>query len=373
MPLIKSGSKNAISSNIREMVRAGHPQKQAVAAAMSNARKYAAGGATNDDPLWLQSGLTPTPPQSRILDPFNPPQVRGPIQAIKDAFTHRPEDSGVGDFINAASWVLPAGRGPIAVKGMRSRPINDNHHSIQQEIDSINRAYTNNKRVVNTSVGRPDLGQLLDAFNVRPYERALALQNVKKENPWKPEMIKPESPRASGGRVNMFAAGGSVGKYAAGGTSWEERSSGRALTHEGMIHSPVPGRTDALPITVGGGSYVVPADHLAALGQGNSTAGGAILNQMLGLSKKGGLRTPRPIIHRQGRMKMPKIATGGSADGGSKVPIVAAGGEFVIPPDKVREIGGGDIDKGHKILDHWILSTRKKHIKTLKNLKPPKQ
>src|SRR5882724_4410128 len=40
MPLIKSGSKPAISNNIREMMKAGHPQDQAVAAALSMARKY---------------------------------------------------------------------------------------------------------------------------------------------------------------------------------------------------------------------------------------------------------------------------------------------------------------------------------------------
>ena len=164
-------------------------------------------------------------------------------------------------------------------------------------------------------------------------------------------------------------------KFASGGSApFETRMSARALTHEGMIHSPVPGRTDALPITVGGGSYIVPADHLAALGQGNSTAGAHIMNQMLGLSKKGGLKVPRAIIHRQGRMKMPHIATGGSPPShGSKVPIIAAGGEYVISPEKVREVGGGDIDHGHRVLDHWVLSTRKKHIKTLKNLKPPKK
>lgn len=39
MPLKKSKSKAAFSSNVSEMIKAGHPQKQAVAAAYSIKRK----------------------------------------------------------------------------------------------------------------------------------------------------------------------------------------------------------------------------------------------------------------------------------------------------------------------------------------------
>jgi hypothetical protein len=39
MPLESGSSREIVSRNIREMVRSGHPQRQAIAAALSNARK----------------------------------------------------------------------------------------------------------------------------------------------------------------------------------------------------------------------------------------------------------------------------------------------------------------------------------------------
>lgn len=42
MPLEKGSSREVVSENIREMVNAGHPQKQAVAAALNEARRSGA-------------------------------------------------------------------------------------------------------------------------------------------------------------------------------------------------------------------------------------------------------------------------------------------------------------------------------------------
>jgi len=42
MPLKKGTSKATVSQNIREMIHSGHPQKQAVAAALGEARRSGA-------------------------------------------------------------------------------------------------------------------------------------------------------------------------------------------------------------------------------------------------------------------------------------------------------------------------------------------
>jgi hypothetical protein len=59
--------------------------------------------------------------------------------------------------------------------------------------------------------------------------------------------------------------------------------------------------------------------------------------------------------------------------GAAGVPIVAAGGEYVIHPDQVREVGGGDLELGHAVLDDFVKRMRKELIHTLKKLPGPKK
>lgn len=63
-------------------------------------------------------------------------------------------------------------------------------------------------------------------------------------------------------------------------------------------------------------------------------------------------------------------AGGGAASG---VPIVAAGGEWVIPPHHVVHIGDGDIDSGHIVLDKFVHHVRKELIGTLQKLPGPQR
>lgn len=118
--------------------------------------------------------------------------------------------------------------------------------------------------------------------------------------------------------------------------------------HVGPIHSPVAGRTDHLPMHVPSGSYVIPADIISAMGEGNTMAGFKVANSIFG--------------------EQPTNFSSGDA-----VPIVAAGGEYVIHPESVSNLAKGDLDHGHRILDSFVKKMRLKTVATLKALPGPKR
>jgi hypothetical protein len=169
--------------------------------------------------------------------------------------------------------------------------------------------------------------------------------------------------------------------FAAGGAAsppFYARAEAKNLEHAGMIHSSVPGRTDKLPMNVRSGAYVLPADIVSGLGQGNSLAGANGLNKMLRMGPYGsvGGSAPRAAAPKMAAMPRPQkmFADGGDVQTeGGPVEIVAAGGEYVIPPEKVAEIGGGDMARGHDILDAMVLKVRKKTIATNRKLPKPKK
>jgi hypothetical protein len=147
---------------------------------------------------------------------------------------------------------------------------------------------------------------------------------------------------------------------------------GGHMMHTGPIHSPVAGRTDHLPMNVKSGSYVIPADIIGAMGEGNTMAGFKIARRMFSShpyfqeGKQPYSNAPAPYVSGK--------PYGARAEGGrAPVEIVAAGGEYVISPEDVTRLGEGDIDHGHAILDNFVTGFRKKTIDTLKKLPGPKR
>lgn len=118
--------------------------------------------------------------------------------------------------------------------------------------------------------------------------------------------------------------------------------------HVGPIKGHTGGRADKRPMHVPDGAYVLTADHVSGLGEGNTDAGMKKLAVMFPHSKPSEIRR----------------ASGG------KVPIYAADGEFVVhPADIIKR--WGDLDAGHKALDAWQTHEREQLIDTLKKLDPP--
>jgi hypothetical protein len=150
---------------------------------------------------------------------------------------------------------------------------------------------------------------------------------------------------------------------------WFARNEARGLVHSGPIMSAVPGRTDRHNMNLASGSYVMPAAAVSHLGQSNTMAGMKILDNMFGAKPPAmGPGAPRPPR----MMGIPGDKGGARGEGtGTPVPVVTAGGEYVISPDQVAKLGGGDLKHGHKILDAWVMKLHKDAARTIKKLPPP--
>lgn len=163
-----------------------------------------------------------------------------------------------------------------------------------------------------------------------------------------------------------------------GGRSWGnvDFSKPTVRLHTGPIHASVAGRTDHLPMHVPHGAYVLPADIVSAMGEGNTLAGFKVA-----------ARLPKNMFSVHNRTKgQPYGATGlpygapsphargGRSDkGGRAVPIIAAGGEHVYSPDEVMQIGGGDVEHGHAVLDEFVRQMRAATVKKLDALPGPRK
>jgi hypothetical protein len=119
--------------------------------------------------------------------------------------------------------------------------------------------------------------------------------------------------------------------------------------HLGPVIGNTGGRSDKVDTSVPDGCYVIPSQAVSHLGENNTMAGLKVLQHMFPNSS-------------------PKQASKGKA-----VPVAIADGEFCVSPEDVKRVGQGDIEYGHKVLDHWVLQLKEDHIKTLASLEGPAQ
>lgn len=197
-----------------------------------------------------------------------------------------------------------------------------------------------------------------------------------------------QSFRKGGGIVEKRDFGGSMGLSEAD-PWWTRREATSA--DSGLLHGSTPGRADSVKTQAPPGSYIIPADVVAGLGEGNTLAGARVMQSILGSGPHGipqarigrGSGPPRPpAIPRQAQeelktggpvpvFKAKPRAGGGDVADRDKTPVDLSDGEFVVHPHDCIRIGGGDLKAGHRVLDKWVIEQRKKHIAKLKALPGP--
>jgi len=323
MPLLP-GKRN-VGHNIEEMEAAGHPRAQAIAAALDVARrkKRAEGGST--------------------VHKFHSGPIHSSVAGRTD---HLPIT------VESGSYVLPA--------------------------DCVSHLGENNTlagfKVLRRMFGGEPYGRSSD-----PYEQ--------RGGPYGAQM-----PRATGGKVERRAAGilfvspekevllmrragkDHSGEWAlpAGGLEKDEtpEQAARRETEEEAGYSHEGGLSPFMHSIRQGVEFTTFKAHSPRFSPNlNDEHDGAVWIKPSEAEKK----LP---LHPGVRAALEKLsqrigkARGGEASG---VPIVAAGGEWVIPPHHVEQVGAGDMDRGHRVLDDFVLKIRKEHIGKLEKMAPPRK
>ena len=146
----------------------------------------------------------------------------------------------------------------------------------------------------------------------------------------------PISIAKDGGRVGLASGGFS----APTAPSYFEREASRGVMNDtyhpgGLIESDVAGRTDRVPHAVAADSFVMPADVVSSIGQGNTLAGAKILDAIM---SSGPFGTTLP---RGGHLHGNTLAHGGRAHlaGGDAVPFDwGNGGDYSDPFQNANDV-----------------------------------
>lgn len=154
-------------------------------------------------------------------------------------------------------------------------------------------------------------------------------------------------PQLAAGGLQGFEPASTTGHIAQKGTKGITQ---RRMIPRGLVASATDGRADLVKRSVPKDTYVVPADVVSGLGQGNSLSGGHNLNAALG-----GVKTPKGYQR------------------GGDVDVMLSGGEHLVPPGKVAGLGYGDPKAGARRMDGLVAATRRSNAHAAMNLPGPNQ
>ena len=116
----------------------------------------------------------------------------------------------------------------------------------------------------------------------------------------------------------------------------------------GLMRDATPGRADAIHTHIPAHSYVIPADVVSGIGQGNTAAGAKVLDA---------------VCHHAPKAQPPSR---------EMVKVRLSGGEYRIPPEVVTGMGRGNPKKGSDHFDDLVKQIRSKTVADIKSQKPPK-
>jgi hypothetical protein len=347
MPLKSGNSQATISSNISELTHHGSRPRshdQIVAIALANARRHprADGGGLDGPSDQIEPGN---------INLYDRPTVRNPD----------------GTTSSVRSMSFGTDRGEVLVPTITDDGRNMNFDQARQQYHDTGR----HLGIFRTPDAATGYAQWLHGQQEMLYpqprarggaaDRAIALAR---------EAARQKDPVAHAAKNTIVG----IPKFAAGGMPQQ------ATDHPGgLVDSTGPGRTDIHNTDVPAGSYVLPADVISGLGEGNTMAGANVIDKMLNSGpfgiqmprKHGGMGPPHPPAPFQDQPLSSRFHFADGGETGQSIPIVIAGGEYVVPPSAVAQLGGGDIKRGHAILDAFVLHVRKKTVKTLKKLPGP--